>query len=84
MKGVTYTTIVATDGEHSTYATYRVRTRKALGEIKKLNLEKAEIVATETVSTYAYLHKEARRVFCYQTSMRHALPEWPAFEWGAK
>jgi hypothetical protein len=81
LRGVTYTTMVATDGTRCTWAVYRVPTRFAAQpqRIRRLNLHRAQRIAT--VTTAAFGNVELSIAHCRRTSEEHAAPEWPAFEW---
>jgi hypothetical protein len=71
--------MICTNGTQSTFATYRVTTRVTADNIRRLNINKGEQIAAVTVDAIRTLN--ALRTFCYETSKKHATPEWPAFEW---
>ena len=77
-KGVTYTTMILTDGTRSLYGVFRVPTRSH--KPKVLDMHSAEQIAS-VPWVHARVTVEDMRQWCYEQSKRHETPGWPAFEW---
>ncbi len=96
--GVTYTTMVYTDGTVTGWATYRIPTRRTLAKIKTLNLNAAGVERIAEVVTDERKgegpasmprDKDGYRgsvdqhlAWCSKVSAQHATEQFPAFNWG--
>ena len=78
MRGITYTTMVMTDGKRSIFGVFRVPMRRPPG--KSFSLHRAELIASVSHEG-RFASAEDMCSFCERSSLEHARPEWPAFEW---